>query len=82
MPNLTTLLHFLVCNWILSLLTLTDFSNYLLQCFQVLVHSQSISQGSGSRISNFIAFKTVEEQKLAQRELIVVHTNAGQHIFL
>ena len=82
MPNLTTLLHFLVCNWILSLLTLTDFSNYLLQCFQVLVHSQSISQGSGSRISNFIPFKTVEEQKLAQRELIVVHTNAGQHIFL
>ena len=24
MPNLTTFLHFLVCNWILSLLTLTD----------------------------------------------------------
>ena len=80
MPNLTTSLHFLVCNWILSLLTLTGFSNYLLQCFQVLVHSQSISQCSGSRFSNSIHFKTVKEQKLAQRELIVVHTNAGQHI--
>ena len=68
MPNLTTLLHFLVCNWILSLLTLTDFSNYLLQCFQALVHSQSIGQGSGSRFSNSILSKTVEEQKLAQRE--------------
>ena len=27
MPKLTTLLHFLVCNWILSLLTLTNFSD-------------------------------------------------------
>ena len=43
-----------------------DFSNYLLQCCQALVHSQSISQGNGSRFSNSIPFKTVEEQKLAQ----------------
>ena len=36
-------------------------ARYLLQCCQALVHSQSISQGSGSRNSNFISFKTVEE---------------------
>ena len=35
--------------------------NYLLQCFQALVHYQSIRQCSSSRISNCIAFKTVEE---------------------
>ena len=34
--------------------------SYLLQCSQALVHSQSISQGSGSRISNSIPSKTVE----------------------
>ena len=41
---------------------------YLLQCCQALVHSQSISKGSGSKISNFIPFKTVEEStpKLVQ----------------
>ena len=33
----------------------------LLECFQALVHSQSISQCRGSRISNSIEFKTVEE---------------------
>ena len=31
------------------------------QCCQALVHSQSISQCSGSRISNSIPFKTVKE---------------------
>ena len=36
-------------------------ARYLLQCCQGLVHSQSISQGSGSRISNSIPSKTVEE---------------------
>ena len=39
-------------------------ARYLLQCCQVLVHSQSISQGSGSIISNYILFKTVEESTL------------------
>ena len=34
-------------------------ARYSLQCCQALVHSQSISQGSGSRISNCIPFKTV-----------------------
>ena len=33
----------------------------LLQCFQALVHSQSITQCSGPRISNSIPIKTVEE---------------------
>ena len=36
-------------------------SSYLLQCFQAPVHSQSISQCRGSRISNHIPFKTVKE---------------------
>ena len=35
--------------------------SYLLQCCQALVHFQSISQGSGSRVSNSIPSKTVEE---------------------
>ena len=35
--------------------------SYLLQISQALVHSQTISQGSGSRLSNSIPFKTVEE---------------------
>ena len=37
------------------------FTSYLLQCSQALVHSQSISQSRGSRSSNIILFKTVEE---------------------
>ena len=39
----------------------TYYTSYLLQCFQALVHSQSISQCRGSRISNCIHSKTVEE---------------------
>ena len=38
--------------------------HYSLQCFQAPVHSQSISQCSGSRISNSIPFKTVEESAI------------------
>ena len=34
-------------------------NSYLLQCFQVLVHFQGISQHSGSLRSNFIVAKTV-----------------------
>ena len=34
---------------------------YIPQCCQALVHSQSISQCSGSRISNCFSFKTVKE---------------------
>ena len=45
--------------YILSLRSVQD-SN-LLQDFQALVHSQSISQCRGSRIFNFISFKTVKE---------------------
>ena len=37
--------------------------SYLLQCFQVLVHSQSISQRSGSRNTSFIKPKTVHERE-------------------
>jgi len=42
--------------------------------FQTLVHSQSISQCRGSRISNFIPFKTVEEStpKLVQAVLLTI----------
>ena len=36
-------------------------NSYLLQCFQALFHSQSITQCSSCRISNSIEFKTVEE---------------------
>ena len=36
-------------------------ARYLLQYCQALVHSQSISQGSGSKISDSIPSKTVEE---------------------
>ena len=43
--------------------------SYLLQYCQALVHSQSIRQGSGSRISDSIPFKTVEE---ITRELVQV----------
>ena len=39
----------------------STFSSDLLQCLQALVHSQSISQRSSSRISNSIPYKTVEE---------------------
>ena len=35
-------------------------ARYLLECCQGLVHSQSISQGSGSRISKGIPPKTME----------------------
>ena len=35
MPKLTSLLHFLVCNWILSLLTLTDFSDTYFRVFKL-----------------------------------------------
>ena len=51
-------------------------ARYLLQCCQALVHSQSISQGSGSRLSNFIPFKTVEEStpELMQVEKIKWNT--------
>ena len=38
-----------------------ELATNLLQCFQALVHSQSTNQCRGSRISNFIKFKTVEE---------------------
>ena len=49
---------------------------YLLQCFQALVHCQSISQGSGFRFSNFIPSKTVEE---STPELVqVVNTNDSE----
>ena len=53
-----------------ELLTPVD---YLRQYFQALVDSQSISQCSGSRISNTIQFKTVEEStsKLVQGEYII-----------
>ena len=51
-------------------------ARYLLQCCQALVHSQSISQDSGSRISNIILFKTVEENtpELMQVEKIKWNT--------
>ena len=38
--------------------------HYLLQCLQAPVNSQSISQCSGSRVSNSIPFKTVEESAI------------------
>ena len=37
------------------------FDSYLLQCFQDLIHFQSISQCRGSRIFNCITTKTVKE---------------------
>ena len=45
-------------------------ARYLLQCCQGLVHSKSISQGSGSRISSSIPSKTAEEStpELTQNE--------------
>ena len=61
------------------------FSSYLLQCFQALVHSQSISQCSGSGIVNSILLKAVEKRtsKLLPEEYKIVHTNVGRytHIF-
>ena len=50
-------------------------ARYLLQCCQALVHSQSISQGSCSRISNSIPSKTAEEStpELAQNERMNIH---------
>ena len=43
--------------------------SHLLQCFQALVHCQSISQYSGSRMSNCIPFKTVKESKCTYSRL-------------
>ena len=61
------------------------FSNFLLQCFQALVHSQCISQCSGSRITNSIILKAVEKStsKVTPEEYRIVHTNVGRytHIF-
>ena len=45
----------LVCSFVMGP------NHYILQDFQALVHSQCISQCSGSRISNPIPFKTVEK---------------------
>ena len=57
----------------------STFSSYLLQCFQALVHSQSIGQCRGSRISNFIPFKTVEEStpELVQVVLVTIWHYVG-----
>jgi len=38
-----------------------DPNSYLLQCFQAVVYSQSITQWPGSILMNIIPFKTVEE---------------------
>ena len=42
---------------------LMGLDSYLLQCFQALVHSQSISQCSGSRRTSFIKPKAVHERE-------------------
>ena len=42
-------------------MSLRSLDSYLLQCFQALVHSQCISQCSGSKTAKIIHFKTVEE---------------------
>ena len=47
--------------------------NYLLQCCQALVHSQSISQGSGSRSSNSIPPQTVEERNLDLAQVVSIN---------
>ena len=46
--------------------------SYLLQCFQAVVHSQRISQGSASRTSDSILSKTMKEStpELVQVEKI------------
>ena len=49
--------------WCVKWGTIAILISYLLQCFQTLVHSQSISQCKGSRVSNYIKFKTMEESK-------------------
>ena len=49
--------------------------SYLLQCCQALVHSQSMSQGSGSRIPNCICFKTVEESTLELMQVKKIKRN-------
>ena len=51
-------------SWFYSTLLLRSVwgqDSYLLQCCQAQVHSQSISQGSASRISNSIPSKTMKE---------------------
>ena len=52
----------------------STFSSYLIQCFQALVHSQSISQCRGSRISNSIPFKTVEESTPESVQVVLITT--------
>ena len=50
----------------------------LLQCFQALVHSQSISQYRDARIFNFILFKTVKESTCTP-ELVQVVNGIARH---
>ena len=65
-------MHKLCCLWV----HVWCQDSYLLQCCQALVHSQSISQGSGSKIFNYILSKTVEERtpELMQVEKIKWNT--------
>ena len=54
------------------------YSRYLLQCSQALVHSQSTSQCRGSRISNSISFKTVEESTLELVQVVALFPGPAQ----
>ena len=50
---------------------LMGLDSYLLQCFQALVHSQSISQCSGSRRTSFIKPKAVHEREQLVQVVII-----------